>query len=35
MPKCNDWDNPLYYNIQVFRQLEVATTASKVTGVAL
>ena len=35
MPKCNDWDNPQYYNIQVFRQLEVAAAASKVTGVAL
>lgn len=22
MPKCSDWDNPNYYNISVFRQLE-------------
>jgi hypothetical protein len=22
MPKCNDWENPNYYNIQVFKTLE-------------
>lgn len=22
LPKCNDWDNPMYYNIQIFKQLE-------------
>jgi nucleoside-diphosphate-sugar epimerase len=22
MDKCSDWDNPLYYNIQVFKELE-------------
>lgn len=28
MPKCSDWENPNYYNIQVFRQLETKAAKS-------
>jgi nucleoside-diphosphate-sugar epimerase len=27
MPKCSDWDNPNYYNIQVFKSLEEKNVA--------
>jgi nucleoside-diphosphate-sugar epimerase len=33
MSKCSDWDNPNYYNISVFRQLE--TQAAKPTAAAM
>lgn len=28
MEKCGDWDNPKYYNIHVFRQIETKTAGS-------
>ena len=31
MPKCSDWDNPNYYNIQVFKELDEKQT-SRVTA---
>jgi hypothetical protein len=33
MSKCSDWDNPRYYNIHMFRQLE--TSAAKTTAAAM
>src|ERR1700723_410272 len=30
MDKCSDWDNPAYYNINVFRGLEALTSASQI-----
>jgi len=32
MPKCNDWDNPNYYNIQVFKTLESGESAKFATS---
>jgi nucleoside-diphosphate-sugar epimerase len=30
MDKCSDWDNPAYYNINVFRGLEALSSASQI-----
>jgi nucleoside-diphosphate-sugar epimerase len=32
MPKCNDWNNPNYYNIQVFKTLESGDGAKAMTS---
>ncbi len=32
MPKCNDWDNPNYYNIQVFKKLDEKTETKTVSA---
>ena len=34
MPKCSDWDNPNYYNIQVFQALETSDNAKLMTSSA-
>ena len=34
MSKCNDWDNPNYYNIQVFKGLETPDNAKLMTSTA-
>ena len=34
MSKCKDWDNPAYYNIQVFKQLEAEEKAELVAAPA-
>jgi hypothetical protein len=34
MPKCNNWDNPNYYNIQVFKGLDEDERSKLVTSSA-